>query len=82
MAARILTIREHLLAAGVKNLREFGYPNCTAKNILTDAIYRTFFASMLRDNKGQSAAADPEIDKLLAELAALDRSQEADRPKR
>lgn len=33
------TVREYLIAAGVKNLREFGYPSCDASNILTDEIY-------------------------------------------
>lgn len=67
MSARKLTVREHLLAAGVKNLREFGYPDCTAENILTDLIYRQFFVSMLRDNYGQDSRADVEIAKLLRE---------------
>jgi len=33
-----LQIREHLLKAGVKNLKEFGYPEVTTETILTDEI--------------------------------------------
>lgn len=63
-----MTIRAKLLAAGVKNLNEFGYPEVTAANITTDRIYAQFFRSMLEDNKGQSVAADPVIDELLKEI--------------
>lgn len=61
-------IRDKLIAAGVRNLREFGYPHVTADNLLTDEVYSAFFASMLRDNKGNGV--DTEIDALLSELAA------------
>jgi len=33
-------MKEKLIAAGVKNLHEFGYPQCTADNILTDRAVR------------------------------------------
>ena len=60
-------MKDKLIAAGVKNLRAYGYPDCNAENILTDMIYREFFASMLRDNKGKGGAeADQAIDELLA----------------
>jgi hypothetical protein len=60
------TIREHLIAAGVKNLKEFGYPDVNAENLLTDIVYSGFFASMLRDNLGQGV--DEQINALLAEI--------------
>jgi hypothetical protein len=44
------TIRELLIKAGVRNLREFGYPACDEKNILTDLIYKRFFSQMLEDD--------------------------------
>lgn len=69
MAVKRLSIREHLIAAGVKNLHEFGYPTCTAENILTDCVYREFFRSMLESNLGKNAAADVEIKKLLKDAA-------------
>lgn len=45
-----MTIREKVIAAGVKNLKEFGYPDVNEHNILTDEVYSQFFESMLRDN--------------------------------
>lgn len=59
-------MKDKLITAGVKNLREFGYPHCDKNNILTDAVYKAFFASMLKDNKGHGAAIDKTIDELLA----------------
>lgn len=58
--------RDNLLAAGVRNLKEFGYPSVTKDNILTTRVFRSFFKSMLEDNKGQGA--DAVIDALLAEI--------------
>lgn len=63
-----MMIRDKLITAGVKNLREFGYPNCNKKNILTDEVYKKFFISMLNDNKGHSVEIDIIIDRLLKEL--------------
>ena len=60
-------MRDKLIAAGVRNLKEFGYPSVDATNILTDEIYRRFFKSMLKDNLGKGA--DKDINALLAELA-------------
>ena len=51
-------IIRHLKDAGAKNLREFGYPQATAENILHDYIFREMFKKMLDDNEGQK----PEID--------------------
>jgi hypothetical protein len=60
-------MEDKLIAAGVKNLHEYGYPECNKANILTDKIYRAFFASMLKDNKGKAGATvDKAIDSLLA----------------
>lgn len=61
-------VRQQLLKAGVKNLREFGYPDCDTTSILTDPIYKAFFASMLKDNKGHGAHIDIQIDKLLGQI--------------
>ena len=61
------TIEKKLIEAGVKNLREFGYPDCNVENILTDQIYGAFFKSMLEENKGRGV--DREIDALLARLS-------------
>lgn len=55
-----------LVTAGVKNLREFGYPDVNAENILTDKIYSAFFKSMLNDNLGKGY--DKDINALLEEI--------------
>ena len=62
-------IREHLLKSGVKNLKEFGYPEVTTETILTDEVYKEFFKSMLEDNKGNGKQVDEVIDQLLSEVA-------------
>jgi hypothetical protein len=61
-------IRARLIEQGVKNLKEFGYPNCTSSNILTDGIYKEFFLSMLKDNKGHNSQIDKVIDQLIADI--------------
>jgi hypothetical protein len=66
-----MNVRAKLIDAGEKNLRQYGYPECGADNILTDRIYRAFFASMLRDNLGKAGAAvDAEINALLSQAEA------------
>lgn len=59
-------MKDKLIAEGVKNLHTFGYPECNKDNILTDRLYRAFFSSMLKDNKGHGDAIDKAIDELLA----------------
>lgn len=61
-----MDIRAKLIAAGVSNLKAFGYPQVDAANILTDIIYAGFFKSMLNDNLGKGF--DKEIQALLAEI--------------
>ena len=62
-------IREKLIAAGVRNLKQFGYPMVSKDNIMTDRIYSAFFKSMLEDNLGKEPIADAVIQKLLSEIA-------------
>jgi hypothetical protein len=62
-------MREQLIAAGIRNLKEYGYPAVSAENILTDQIYGAFFKGMLEDNLGKSDTADEAIKALIAELA-------------
>jgi hypothetical protein len=63
-------IRTHLIAAGVKNLKEYGYPDVNETNILTDTIYKAFFVSMLTDNlRKSSKQIDNVIDNLIKEIA-------------
>lgn len=61
-------IKEHLIKAGVKNLKEFGYPDVDANNILTDEVYKEFFKSMLDDNLGHQKMFDDVILELLESL--------------
>ncbi len=61
-----MATRDKLLAAGVRNLKEFGYHGVTKDNILTDYVFSAFFKSMLKENLG--AGADKEIKALLAEI--------------
>jgi hypothetical protein len=61
-------MRAQLIAAGVRNLKEFGYPEVNAENILTDQVFATFFKNMLVENKGRGA--DDVIDQLIDEVTA------------
>lgn len=72
------SVRAKLIAAGVRNLKEFGYPGVTVENILTDDIYSRFFKSMLEDNKGKGADAD--IDSLLADIGKRDAAGDSAAP--
>lgn len=61
-------IKEKLLIAGVKNLKDFGYSNVDTENILNDTVYSQFFKNMLYENLGHSSKIDDEIYKLLSEI--------------
>lgn len=61
-------IKDHLLMAGVKNLINFGYPNVTVENILTDGIYKSMFKNMLNENLGADSDIDLVINELLIEI--------------
>lgn len=58
-------IANKLVLAGIKNLKEFGYPDVDAENIITDEVYSSFFKVMLEDNKGNGEQIDAVIDELL-----------------
>lgn len=61
-------IQSMLIRNGVRNLKEFGYPDCTSENILTEELFANFFLSMLNDNLGISANIDIAIKELIAEV--------------
>jgi hypothetical protein len=61
-------IREQLIKFGVKNLKEFGYPEVTNETILTDFVYKECFKSMLNHSKGNSVQVDEVINKILSEI--------------
>ena len=62
-------MRDKLIAAGVKNLQEFGYPHCTKDNILIDMVYSRFFLSMLKDQGTQPKVIQSAIDELISECS-------------
>jgi len=61
-------IKYHLIKAGMKNLKEFGYPEVNSDNILTDEVYSEFFKSMLKDNLG---LAGKSVDEVIYELLEI-----------
>lgn len=63
----VKSVRDHLIKAGVKNLKEYGYPDVSTSNILVDEIYVAFFRSMLNDNLGFRADVDRAVRELLSE---------------
>jgi len=61
-----MKIKEALIDAGVKNLKEFGYECVNKENILADDVYSQFFRSMLNDNLGKAGKpVDDAINELL-----------------
>lgn len=63
-------VRKKLIQAGIRNLKEYGYPDVDSENIITDMIYSAFFSSMLKDNLGFAGqSVDAEINGLLHEIA-------------
>lgn len=61
-------IRDGLLAAGVRNLKEFGYPSVNKTNILTDRVYKMFFKKMLEDDEQRNPDVVEVRKELLAEI--------------
>lgn len=61
-------VDRHLLTAGVKNLKEFGYPAVNVDNITSDYLFAMFFKRMLEDNEGQRADVDEAIGRLKEEI--------------
>lgn len=64
-------VRDKLIEAAIRNMREFGYPNVTPENIITDIVYSAFFDSMLKDNLGHGY--DKDMEALRGEIAAAKR---------
>lgn len=62
-------MRNKLIDAAVKNLKEFGYPRVNRENIFTDDIYSAFFRTMLEENLGIRADIDDAINELLKEIS-------------
>jgi hypothetical protein len=76
MAKRFPTtdeIRNTIIGSVVKGAREFGYPSCNDRNIITDEVYGMFFESQLNDARQHKSCGETVgtvIDGLLAEIKA------------
>lgn len=62
------TIKQQIISAGIKNLKDFGYENVTSENIIQDKIYSAFFKRMLESNLGEDSDFDKVINELLEEI--------------
>lgn len=51
MAAQLTDeqLRNRMIVSAVKDAHQFGYPHCTAENIVTDYVYGVFFESIISD---------------------------------
>lgn len=47
-------LKRILIKNGIKNLKEYGFPQVNQENIITDMIYSGFFKSMLKDAKADA----------------------------
>jgi len=61
-------IKNHLIKNGVKNLKEFGYPEVSEDNLMTDEVYKLAFKAMLENNKGFGQRLDAIIDEMISEV--------------
>lgn len=44
-----MSLKTDILEAVAKSLREFGYPDCTAENVLTTKLFAMFARTQLED---------------------------------
>ena len=65
-----MKVCDKLIHAGARNLREYGYPDASADNILTVPVFAAFFRSMLESNLGHGDEADRITRDLIAEIDA------------
>lgn len=70
-----MTVREKIIKAGVRNLKEFGYPACDESNILTDQVYAAFFVTMLDDHPSDAET----IQELREEIANNQKAMSEDK---
>jgi hypothetical protein len=65
------SVRRALVLSGVKQLKDYGYPKCDERNILTDRIYAAFFSKMLEGTAEDKAAPKTVRDNALSLLAEI-----------
>ena len=71
-------MRQQLIDAGVKRLREFGYSTCDSKDILIVPVFREFFRKILVGTIEQAGEESPiaaHCWKLIAEIDYQARSR-------
>lgn len=74
MSKRTLTkmsdFRERVIENAVNSAREFGYPLVNKENILTDEVYKLYFASILKQTIREVANSSikNELKKILSEI--------------
>lgn len=59
-------ICDQIIANGINNLKDFGYPDVDKDNIFTDMVYSRFFKNMLRESLERGF--DVEINHLLSKI--------------
>jgi hypothetical protein len=65
-----VAIKNKLIQAGVRNLKEYGYSKVDNESILTDKIYSAFFSEMLKHNLDESESENNKvINDLLTEIS-------------
>ncbi len=57
-----------LIENGIKNLKEFGYPDVNKENILTDYVYSKMFLGMLKENLGNGSQIDVVINSIIDKI--------------
>lgn len=69
-------LKQKLIEAGVKNLKEFGYPSVNNENILTDFVYRSFFKPMLEEDTNRATKQLIKVcDGLLVDIEKAEKDQ-------
>lgn len=74
-------IRDKLIALGVQHLHEFGYPDCTPQNILTDRIYSLLFQRMVQGTLDDAPLGGPIAHACRAVLKELRASVPVEEPR-
>jgi len=69
-------MRDKIIAAGVANLKEFGYPSVDKDNILTDYIYSSFFKQMLEGNLGDPVHDQDVLKEIIASIDSASEVQQ------
>lgn len=61
-------IIDKLIDTGVTVLKEYGYPEVTKDNILTDKVYKAFYVEILKQNSGMNDNIDKAIQSIFQKM--------------